>query len=69
MAKTTTPTRDSQTKVAAALIPKPTDPRAELFYLLGRIEGQGVEGSKRLAELVIDLTAPPTVADETQETE
>jgi hypothetical protein len=64
MAKSTTPTRESSTKVAAALIPKPTDPRAELFYLLGRIEGQGVQGAARIAELVIDLTAPPTVVEE-----
>lgn len=45
------------------LIPKATDPRAELFYLLGRIEGQNVEGSKRIAELVIDLTAAPTTTE------
>lgn len=65
MAKSNTLTRDSQTRVAAALIPKPTDPRAELFWLLGRIEGQGVEGAARIATLVIDLTAPP--AAEVQE--
>jgi len=58
LAKTTTPTRDSQPKVAAALIPKPTDPRAELFYLLGVIRGSGVDSASRIAELVIDLTAP-----------
>jgi len=52
----------SQTKSSSnlPLIPKSTDPRAELFWLLGRIEGQGVEGAKRIAELVIDLTAPST---------
>jgi len=60
MAKTSTPTRDSQPKVAAALIPKPTDQRAELFYLLGVIRGAGVEAASRIAELVIDLTAPPS---------
>jgi hypothetical protein len=64
MAKSTTPTRESSTKVAAALIPKPTDPRAELFYLLGRIEGQQVQGAARIAELVIDLTAPPAAPEE-----
>lgn len=41
------------------LIPKPTDPRAELFYLLGVLKGQNVEGFSRIAELVIDLTAMP----------
>jgi hypothetical protein len=69
MAKTSTPTRDTQTKVAAALIPRATDPRSELFWLLGRIEGQGVEGAARIVTLVIELTAPPTAEGETQETE
>jgi hypothetical protein len=41
------------------LIPKATDPRAELFFLLGRIEGQGVEGAARIVSLVIDLTSAP----------
>jgi hypothetical protein len=68
MAKPTTTTRDSQPKVAAALIPKATDPRAELFYLLGVIRGSGVEAASRIAELVIDLTAPPSTP-ETQEAE
>jgi hypothetical protein len=56
----------SQTKPSSnvPLIPKATDPRAELFYLLGRIEGQGVEGSKRIAELVIDLTTPAVPREE-----
>jgi len=60
LAKTTTPTRDSQPKVTVALIPKATDPRAELFYLLGIIRGSGVEAASRIAELVIDLTASPS---------
>jgi hypothetical protein len=68
MAKTSTPTRDTSPKVAAALIPRATDPRAELFYLLGVIRGSGVEAAVRIAELVIELTAPPT-AGEVQETE
>lgn len=67
MAKTPTPTRDTQTKVAAALIPKATDPRAELFYLLGIIRGSGVEAASRIVELVIDLTAPPSATPEPTE--
>jgi hypothetical protein len=57
-----TPTTASQTKPTnVPLIPMATDPRAELFWLLGRIEGQGVEGAARIVSLVIELTAvaPP----------
>jgi len=43
-------------------IPKATDPRAELFYLLGSIKGMGVESADRIAELVIDLTQPQASA-------
>lgn len=60
------PVSTTQAKVNSnvPLIPKSTDPRAELFWLLGRIEGQGVEGAKRIAELVIDLTAErPALAE------
>jgi hypothetical protein len=67
LAKTPTTASPNKPSSNVPLIPKATDPRAELFYLLGRIEGQGVEGSKRLAELVIDLTTaplPPTVEGE-----
>lgn len=67
MAKTSTPTRDSQPKVTAALIPKATDPRAELFYLLGVIRGSGVEAASRIAELVIDLTAPTAAPGPTED--
>ena len=51
MAKATIPQAQSK----APLIPKSTDPRAELFYLLGRING--TEEGPRITELVIDLTA------------
>ena len=67
MAKTNTPTRESSPKTAAALIPKPTDPRAELFYLLGELKGNNIHSASRIAELVIDLTAPPSTG-EVQET-
>jgi hypothetical protein len=35
------------------MIPKPTDPRAELFYLLGKIAGSTEEGP-RITEIVIE---------------
>jgi hypothetical protein len=47
----------SQTSTKAPLIPKATDPRAELFYLLGKIAG--TEEGPRITELVIDLTMTP----------
>jgi hypothetical protein len=65
LAKTPTTTSPSKLSSNVPLIPKATDPRAELFYLLGRIEGQGVEGSKRIAELVIDLTQVAVAPAET----
>jgi hypothetical protein len=66
MAKPTAPTRDPQPKPASNGIPKPTDPRAEFFFLLGVIQGKGVEEARRLAELAIDLTAP---TEDTERTE
>jgi hypothetical protein len=58
LAKQTTTTPTKTASVNTPLIPRPTDPRAELFFLVGRIAGQGVEGAGRIAELVIELTAP-----------
>ena len=55
------PAREAQPKQAGNGIPKPTDERAELFYLLGVIRGQGVEGAARIAELAINLTAPAEI--------
>lgn len=49
-------------------IPKETDPRAELFYLLGSLKGMGIDSSDRITELVIDLTTPPQ-ASASQESE
>lgn len=40
------------------LIPKTTDPRAELFFYLGHLKGLGIESASRITELVIDLTTP-----------
>jgi len=68
MAKSNTPTRESSPKVPAALIPKPTDPRSELFYLLGELKGNNIHSASRIAELVITLIDPSSVA-EVQETE
>lgn len=56
MAKTA-PTRDSSPKQPTNAIPTPTDGRAEMFYILGVMQGQGDPLAKRLAELVIEQTA------------
>lgn len=56
MAKQAATTSQAKTVNHLPLIPKATDPRAELFYLLGRIAGQGVEGAERIVSLVIELT-------------
>ena len=61
-----TPSKPSATS-NVPLIPRPTDPRAELFFLVGRIAGQGVEGASRIAELVIELTAPVAQAAEPEQ--
>lgn len=67
MAKTPTSTPSKPNPSNQPLIPRPTDPRAELFFLVGRIAGQGVEGANRIAELVIELTTQgPQVSAETE---
>lgn len=67
MAKTPTSSTPSKPSTSnQPLIPRPTDPRAELFFLVGRIAGQGVEGASRIAELVIELTAPIAQVAETE---
>lgn len=43
---------------AQGIIPKTTDPRAELFFYLGHLSGLGIESASRITELVIDLTVP-----------
>ena len=52
------PAPKASTQVNGTLIPKATDPRAELFYHLGHLKGLGIESASRITELVIDLTAP-----------
>jgi hypothetical protein len=37
-------------------IPRATDPRAELFFLLGTLKGMNIDSADRIAELVIELT-------------
>jgi hypothetical protein len=54
LAKTTVPAP----VVPQNLLPKTTDPRSELFYLLGHLKGQNIESADRITELVIDLTTP-----------
>lgn len=53
------PTKNTKPN-GAGVIPKATDARAELFFLLGALQGAGVESANRITELTIDLTAPPT---------
>jgi hypothetical protein len=49
----------SQASTKAPLIPKSTDPRAELFYLLGKVAG--TEEGPRICEIVIEhLMMKPT---------
>lgn len=58
--------RDShpQTKVpAVAFVPKPTDQRAELFWLLGTLQGR-VDSASRIFELVVDLIPTPVAPAE-----
>jgi hypothetical protein len=63
LAKTTAPT-SSKPQTSAALLPKGTDPRSELFFLLGHLRGSNFESASRITELVIDLTAPPVETGE-----
>jgi hypothetical protein len=52
------PAPKANTQVNGTLIPKTTDPRAELFFYLGHLKGMGIESASRITELVIDLTSP-----------
>jgi hypothetical protein len=52
------PAPKANTQVNGTLIPKTTDPRAELFFYLGHLKGMGIESASRITELVIDLTPP-----------
>jgi len=63
MAKQTGTPQATKTTTSAPLIPKTTDPRAELFFYLGHLRGLGVESASRITELVIDLTAPQPEAE------
>lgn len=48
-----------QTPTKTNFLPKTTDPRAELFFLLGTLQGSGAPVAMRITELVIDLTLIP----------
>jgi hypothetical protein len=39
-----------------SLIPVSTDPRSELYFLLGRLQGSGYDGADRITVLVTELT-------------
>jgi hypothetical protein len=48
-------------KVAAPLVPIATDPRTELFFLIGKAGYEcNPPMANRMMELVVVLTAPPT---------
>jgi hypothetical protein len=55
MAKSTLTPRNEAVK---PLIPVTTDHRSELFFLLGRLQGAGIEGADRITVLVAELTKP-----------
>jgi hypothetical protein len=55
LAKPAVPQKDNTPK---PLIPVLTDPRSELYFLLGRLQGAGVESADRITVLVTELTAP-----------
>jgi hypothetical protein len=48
-------------------IPKETDPRAELFWLLGSLKGMNIDSADRIGELVIFLTTPAQALDRGEE--
>ena len=51
-------------KVAAPLVPIPTDPRTELFFLIGKAGYEcNPPMANRMMELVVILTAPATLAE------
>ena len=52
------PAPKTNAPASAPLIPKTTDPRAELFFYLGHLKGLGIDSASRITELVIDLTSP-----------
>lgn len=53
MAKSTIPAPVAPQK---SLIPVSTDPRSELYFLLGRLQGSGYDGADRITVLVTELT-------------
>jgi hypothetical protein len=55
LAKPAAPQKDNQPK---PLIPVTTDARSELYFLLGRLQGAGIESADRITVLVTELTAP-----------
>jgi len=62
MAKQTATTQ-AQPKNTPPLIPTSTDPRAELYFLLGKAGYDcSVQMANRMTELVTLLTAPPAAS-------
>jgi hypothetical protein len=55
----TTPKLDSSKPVSNGVLhPQSSDPKLELFYMLGVLRGANVEGSIRIAELVNQILTP-----------
>lgn len=54
-------------KVAAPLVPIATDPRTELFFLIGKAGYEcNPPMAMRMMELAVILTAPPATPNETE---
>jgi hypothetical protein len=54
-----TPKSNNQPTTGFALPQPITDPRNELFYLLGYLRGRDADTAVRIAELVIELLPQP----------
>lgn len=67
MAKQTS-NQQQPAKVAAPLVPIATDPRTELFFLIGKAGYEcNTAMANRMMELSVILTAPPTTTSGEEE--
>jgi hypothetical protein len=57
------PKPDSKPVTNGVLHPQPSDPKMELFYMLGVLRGANVEGSIRIAELVNQILSPASAPE------
>lgn len=58
MAKTAATPSQVRPLTTNTIIPKFTDPRARMFFMLGALRHYGVDFADDLTQLVIDATAP-----------